>query len=377
MSVGRETLVNLLNDYASANDAQKNDETGLVISALGNELTNVLVSLDLTQKVVDEAIDKNVNFIVVHNPVIGMKDAFHANTPLGKKYIDLFKNDISVYVLGSDLEVSSQGTSWTLAENLGVENLEILQIISEEKCYKLVVCIPVLDEDYTTQIRTKLGDLGMQKGPWGAGVVGEYSHVSDYIKGIQNFIPLPDSNPVIGDHGVLSSVEVERFEIIVPESMINEAVNVMVETHPYEEVEHDIFPVTETRNPKGFGVIGTLVPGITLSEIAERFNGACVQIIGDGEVNAQKVAVSSKSDTSILNLTQEKSADLLIVPFLSHRDAVLAQETGLSVLVIGEYEMKQPVLKAVIETIESKFMELGKQSEIFFSDTMLENGDIR
>ncbi len=121
-------VINFLEDFAPVKLAESWDNVGLQVGNEENEFTKVLLALDVTDEVVDEAIELGANLIVAHHPMI-FKAVKNINTsnPLGNKIIKLIKHNISVYVAHTNLDSNIGGTSEVLAEVLGLEKLEVLE----------------------------------------------------------------------------------------------------------------------------------------------------------------------------------------------------------------------------------------------------------
>lgn len=93
---------------------------GLQIGNSDLELTGILLSLDLTEDVVLEAINKNANLIVTHHPFIfNPLQKITFTSSVGKILNLLFKYQISVYVMHTNLDVGLNGVNDSLARRLG------------------------------------------------------------------------------------------------------------------------------------------------------------------------------------------------------------------------------------------------------------------
>lgn len=105
----------------------------------------------------------------------------------------------------------------------------------ESKKVKLVVFVPVSHAD---AVRQALGESG-------SGRIGNYDFCSFSSRGIGRFRGNENSNPAIGEAGKYESVEEERIEVVVPRDILEEVVEKMKESHPYEEVAFDIYPLAD------------------------------------------------------------------------------------------------------------------------------------
>ncbi len=108
------------------------DNVGLQIGTLNKEITGVLLTLDVTKDIVDEAIKKRANLIIAHHPLIFkpmqniLTDSYKGNV-----LERLIKEDIAVYVSHTNYDIGHDGMNTVLAEKLGLKNTEILEMLSE------------------------------------------------------------------------------------------------------------------------------------------------------------------------------------------------------------------------------------------------------
>lgn len=353
-------IMKSLKKYTPDSKGSLDNHAGLLIGTPHKVVKRILVSLDVTLDVVNEAISHNVDMIITHHSAL--TDSYShlkTDTVKGKMITLLLKHDIAVYCTHGSFDTTINGINEILCEKLKINSTEVLKVISAEKCYKLVTCIPVLPEDYTSQIRERIGDLGLVKGSEGAGVIGDYSHVCDYVKGIQNFVPLASANPFIGEPGVLESVEVDRLEMIVPESMIDEVVKHLIEIHPYEEVEYDLYSLHESRNVDGLGRIGAFSEDRSLNEVIQDvkkvLNLSMMKVVGDHNKIIRKVAVCGGSKGSLIKEAHEKGADLFITGDVSFSEGHLAQELGIAVIDAGHWSTEFPFISYLKNDLDSRF----------------------
>ncbi len=120
-------VMNYLEKLAPKNLAESWDNVGLLVGDKNSDVSKVLLALDVTDEVVEEAIKTKANLIITHHPLI-FKAVKTINTDdfLGKTIIKLIKNDISVYTLHTNLDSGLGGTNDVLADVLGMENIEVL-----------------------------------------------------------------------------------------------------------------------------------------------------------------------------------------------------------------------------------------------------------
>ncbi len=108
------------------------DNVGLQIGKLNKEINTILLSLDLTLEVVDEAIKQNVDLIIVHHPLIFSPiKSIDTDTYKGMIIEKLIKNEITLYVAHTNFDISNQGMNLILANMLKLRNQKIIDYTTE------------------------------------------------------------------------------------------------------------------------------------------------------------------------------------------------------------------------------------------------------
>ena len=118
---------------------EKWDNVGFLVGNKESEITKVIVTLDVTMDVIDEAIEKGANLIISHHPFIfdSIKNVT-ASTILGNKIIKLIKHDISVYSMHTNLDMADDGLNDYLAQKLELVDVEKLNPDKFEDAYMRV-----------------------------------------------------------------------------------------------------------------------------------------------------------------------------------------------------------------------------------------------
>lgn len=126
MNVGE--ILNYINELAPWKYAEDWDNVGLMVGSRSKEITKVLTCLDVTSKIINEAIDQGANLIVSHHPILFSKlKTVDLDTMKGEQIATLIKNDISVVSAHTNLDVAVGGVNDTLAEAIGLTNCGILK----------------------------------------------------------------------------------------------------------------------------------------------------------------------------------------------------------------------------------------------------------
>jgi dinuclear metal center YbgI/SA1388 family protein len=138
-------------EYFPRNLAYNWDNVGLQIGTLNREINIILLSLDLTFEVVEEAIKKDAELILVHHPLIFTPiKAINTDNYQGKIIELLIKNDITVYVAHTNFDISNYGMNVILANMLKLENQTIIDFTTETEGLGRIgeLIVPITLEDY-------------------------------------------------------------------------------------------------------------------------------------------------------------------------------------------------------------------------------------
>ncbi len=120
-------IIKIIEDIAPIHLKEDFDNIGLLIGNEEERINKILLALDITDEVIEEAIYENCNLIITHHPIIfkSIKN-INSNSDLGKKIIKLIKNDISVYTAHTNLDSCSVGTNDVLFDLLNLQNKSVL-----------------------------------------------------------------------------------------------------------------------------------------------------------------------------------------------------------------------------------------------------------
>lgn len=121
-------ILDYINELAPWKYAEHWDNVGLMVGSRSIEITKILICLDVTSKVIEEAITKKANMIISHHPFVFSKlNNIDLDSLKGEQIATLIKNDICVTSAHTNLDVAVGGVNDTLAEIVGVTNCKILK----------------------------------------------------------------------------------------------------------------------------------------------------------------------------------------------------------------------------------------------------------
>ena len=126
-------LIKILEKKAPLYLAESWDNPGLLVGHRNKEIKTVLTALDVTDDVIKEAISLNADIIVTHHPLIfGSIKSVSDSTPEGRKILALAENGICAYAMHTNLDTAFGGTNDTLAEILGLKDIEPLAVSCQQ-----------------------------------------------------------------------------------------------------------------------------------------------------------------------------------------------------------------------------------------------------
>ena len=350
MTVKCGDIVEYMQELAPVQLAEEWDNVGLIVGSRHSGVKRVMLCLDVTSKVVDEAVECNTDMIISHHPLIfkGIRK-LNDDCIVGKRIIRLVENNISLYSAHTNLDACECGVNQKLAELLGLKNIRNLNTYREDKLYKLSVFIPFSHVD---QVREAITGAG---GGW----IGNYSDCTFMTSGIGTFRPLEGTNPFIGSRGKLEKVDEYRLETVVPESKLERVIDAMLEAHPYEEAAYDVYPLKINGEGFSLGKIGDVEKQVNLNDfvniVKDKLNTRYVRVIGDYNGIIERVAVFCGSfDRDWININSRKF-DVVVTGDVKYHDAVDIVEAGRCVIDAGHFATEQIILPILKNMLSEKF----------------------
>lgn len=324
------------------------DNSGLLVGNPANTAKGVLLSLDVTEAVIQEAVDKGCNMLVAHHPLIfgGVKKL------TGKNYVErcivkAIKADVAIYAIHTNLDNVSHGVNDMICEKLGLQNTRILSP-KEDTLSKLVVYIP---ENAAEAVRNAMFEAG-------AGHIGDYSECSFSALGSGTFMGGEGANPAIGKVGRRHTESEARVETIVPNAQLTSVIEAMISAHPYEEVAYDLFKMVNTNSNVGSGMIGTLPSPMSFSSFLEHvkknLQTDVVRHTNQVSEEIQKVAVCGGSGSFLLGAAIANRADVFITGDFKYHQFFDA-DGRIVIADVGHYESEQFTPVLIERLLKGKF----------------------
>lgn len=327
-------IISYFEEIAPLKYQESYDNSGLIIGNQNQDVNSVLLTLDITEAVVDEAISKKSNLIISHHPIIfsGLKKITGADY-IQRCIIKAIKHDIAIYACHTNLDSVFGGVNSKICEKIGLQDVKIINPLKNQ-LKKLVTFIP---SEHTEKVKNAVFQAG-------AGHIGNYDCCSYNISGEGTFRASENANPFVGEIGKIHTEKELRFETIFPVALQSKIIDALISSHPYEEVAYDIYPLDNEYNKVGVGMYGNLEKDFSeidfLNFIKETFNVPVIRHTNFINRKIKKVAVCGGSGSFLVNDLKSLNIDAFISADFKYHQFFDAEGRFL-IADIGHYESEQ------------------------------------
>jgi len=330
------------------------DNSGLLVGDPRQKLKGVLISLDVTDEVIEEAIAKKCNLVIAHHPIIfgGLKRLTGRNY-VERIVIKAIKSNIALYAIHTNYDNVLTGVNAKIAEKIGLTNTHILSP-KKQLLRKLQTFIPLPDFERVSAAIFAAG----------GGNIGNYSHAGFSTNGVGTFMGNDKSNPTIGKPNQLEKVNEVKFETIFPAHSQPKIIAALLDAHPYEEVAYDILTLENQAAPVGSGMIGELKKPMEtmafLKSLKKTMNTDCVRFTAPVERMVKRVAVCGGAGSFLLGDAIRAGADVFVTGDFKYHEFFDA-ENQLTIADIGHYESEQFTKDLILQHLSEKFPIIAAQ----------------
>ena len=341
-------ITDFLETIAPLEYQESYDNCGLIVGDKNSPVKKALITLDVTEEVIDEAIGEKCQLVIAHHPIVfgGIKK-LNGKNYVERTVIKAIKNNIAIYAIHTNFDNVMDGVNAKIAYRLGLVNCEILAP-KRQLLKKLYTFIPL---DSYAAVAGAVFEAG-------AGYIGNYSEASFSVAGMGTFRGNEHSNPAIGKKGVLEQVEEVKFETIFPAIIERKVVQALIKAHPYEEVAYDIVSLDNYYSKVGSGMVGDLkkpVDELSFLKMTKKLlQTGCVRYTPLRGKQVKRVAICGGSGRFLLNNAIAAGADVFVTADFKYHDFFDA-EGKIVVADVGHFESEQFTKELLIERISEKF----------------------
>ncbi len=328
------------------------DNSGLLVGDKHQSVSKILVSLDCTEEVVQEAIDKHCNLIISHHPIIfkGLKKLTGTNY-VERTVVKAIKNDIALYAIHTNLDNVLHGVNTKIAQKLELLDVQIL-IPQSTSLKKITFFTPPQNLDAVLNAMYQAG----------AGQIGNYKNCSFSTEGLGAFLPAEGAIPFIGSIAKQETALEKRTELIFPKHLENKILTTLKTHHPYEEVAYYIQTIDNKNQEVGIGAIGNLPNGMEEKEflkyLKEKMNLPLIKHTKLLGKKVFKVAVCGGSGSVFLQNAMLQQADVYISADFKYHEYFDA-DNKILIADIGHYESEFYTKELIIDLIWKKFANIA------------------
>lgn len=121
-------IAKALESWAPTSGAESYDNIGLLVGLEEMEVNGIIINLDMTEAVVDEAIASNVNMIVAHHPIwFGGRKRLNGEDYVSRTIMKAVKHDIALYAIHTNLDNIRTGVNQKICDRLGLQYVNFLK----------------------------------------------------------------------------------------------------------------------------------------------------------------------------------------------------------------------------------------------------------
>ncbi|MEE8459262.1 MAG: Nif3-like dinuclear metal center hexameric protein [Phycisphaerales bacterium] len=348
-----DRIIDALDAIAPLEHAAEWDNVGLLVGARDWKAASLLLTIDLTQAVLREAVEAGVRLIVAYHPPIfrpltRLTDA----DPKQRIILEAARRGIAVYSPHTALDAAPDGINDWIAAGLGEGDVRALRpahVLPQTEQCKLVTFCPA---DTADRLRSAWATAG-------AGRIGEYELCSFELPGTGTFLGGASTNPAVGRRRTMQRVEEVRLEMVCPEASLALAVTTLREFHPYEEPPIEIYrllPRPQRRMGEGRRVV--LDRKVSLPELVERIKRRLgvsrlrVAAADGGARRIRTIGLCAGAGGSLLETARSQDCELFLTGEMRHHDVLAAQAGGCTVVLAGHTNTERGYLKVLRKRLQ-------------------------
>ncbi len=338
------------------------DNVGLLMGSAEKPLRGpVLLTIDLTERVLAEAVGLKASAVIAyHPPIWDAVKRITAETPRGRILLGAAEAGIAIYAPHTALDAAPGGmTDWlceglsggsegTIAGDSRALDPHIARDATQQ--VKIVTFVP---EKQAEPLRNALATAG-------AGIIGGYQVCSFATPGTGTFLGGEGTSPAVGHAGRLESVSEVRLEMVCSRAALPLAMETLERFHPYETPAVDVYELLgRPQRHHGPGRRLVLDQAATVSQLAERLkkhlgiNVVNIALASDHDRPVTHVGVCPGSGASLASKARAEGCDVYITGEMQHHDVIAALHSGMSLILAGHTNTERGYLPRLARRLGS------------------------
>ncbi len=347
-------LTDVIEAIAPVQTQESYDNSGLIVGNKLDTITGALITLDITEEIINEAVQLGYNLIISHHPIIFKPiKRLNGNSTTERCIIFAIKHGIALYAAHTNLDNSINGVNSIFAEKLKINNTRILQPL-KGILRKLVVYVPA---SHQQEVRDALFKSG-------AGVIGNYDSCSFNAQGQGTFKAKEGSDPFVGKQGELHMESEIRIETILPFWQEEKVIRAILDVHPYEEVAWDSYNLNNEHQQIGAGIYGQLQKPMNETDFLSNIKNVLgIPFLKHSPLlhkDILKVGICGGSGNFLLQDAINHHCDAFITGELKYHDYFMA-DNKILLIEAGHYETEQFSKELLYRVLKENFTTFALQ----------------
>lgn len=335
-------LIEALNLIAPPEFAEPWDRVGLHVGRADAPIDGpIVLTIDLTEPVLDEAIRSNASAIVAYHPPIWKPlERLTDDDPKQRIVLRAAETGIAIYSPHTALDAAPGGVTDWLCEGLSggdgriagdCRALTPLSVVDRSREVKIVTFVPA---DKVDEVRNAMATGG-------AGIIGAYRLCSFNVEGEGTFFAGEGANPRVGRPGQLERTQESRFEMVCSRAALALVLETLRRFHPYEEPAIDVYELgPEPMRSVGAGRRLVLDQPATMQQLGDRLKtfldrSRVRYALAGGDRPFTSIGVVPGAGAGLIDRAMAEGCEVFVTGEMSHHEVVAAIQHGISVLLAG------------------------------------------
>jgi dinuclear metal center YbgI/SA1388 family protein len=325
------------------------DNAGLLVGDPSAEATGVLISLDTTEAVLDEAIAKGCNLVLSHHPIVfrGLK-RLNGKNHVERTVMKAVRHGVAIYAAHTNADnMLYNGVNTMIAEKLGVRGTRILS----PKTGILKKLVTYAPHEHAARVLEGLFAAG-------AGHIGRYDECSFSLPGTGTFRAGPGTDPFVGQHGIRQNEPETMIEVIFSAHQQSAILKALRAVHPYEEIAYSVISIENPHPDIGAGMVGELEAPMPTADfllhVKNRMGAGCLRHTRILKPTVQRIAFCGGAGSFLLGDAIGSGADVYISADFKYHE-FFGAEDRIVIADIGHFECEQYTMELFFRVLSEKF----------------------